>query len=339
MAESINRKYDKRVIFLSDKQERFLLMARKKLGLSWSQFADKIKVHKRTLNDWKRGAYSMPLGVVRRICRISKLKMPTDVEIRDPFWYVSKGARAGWLAACKKYGRVGGDPEYRKKKWYEWWEREGKYTSPLTSPKPIKKPAFSQDLAEFVGIVLGDGCITQRQATITLHYRDDREYSEFVVFLIKKLFDVPVGTCYREKESVVKYLVSRIKLVRFCVEKLGLKKGDKIRQQVDIPSWVKQNKLYSIACVRGLIDTDGCIFTHRYKVNGKLYKYKKLSFTSRSKPLRQSVFNILKDNGLNPRFAQDRDVRIDSIADMGRYFQLIGSHNPKHLNKYLKQVI
>jgi len=88
--------------------------------------------------------------------------------------------------------------------------------------------------------------------------------------------------------------------------------------------------------MRGLTDTDGCIFTHRYKVNGKFYTYKKLVFTSYSKPLRQSVFNILRGVSLNPRLAQDRDVRLDSIKDMQRYFQLISSHNPKHLNKYFK---
>lgn len=84
------------------------------------------------------------------------------------------------------------------------------------------------------------------------------------------------------------------------------------------------------------MDTDGCIFTHRYKVNGKFYNYKKLSFTSYSEPLRQSVFSILKENGFNPRLAQRKDVRLDSIGDVRKYFYLIGSHNPKYLKKYRK---
>ena len=49
-----------------------------------------------------------------------------------------------------------------------------------------------------------------------------------------------------------------------------------------------------------------------YKVNGKGYSYKKLCFTSYSRPLRQSVFDILESIGLNPRFAGRRDVRLDS---------------------------
>jgi intein/homing endonuclease len=120
----------------------------------------------------------------------------------------------------------------------------------------------------------------------------------------------------------------------FFFDKLGLKKGDKVKQQVDIPDWIKQNRLYSIACLRGLVDTDGCIFTHSYRVNDKLYRYKKFSFTNSSKFLRQSVFAILKDNGLNPRMSQRKDVRLDSVSDIKKYFQLIGSHNPKHLKRF-----
>ena len=201
---------------------------------------------------------------------------------------------------------------------------------------PIKKPKFSEKLAEFIGIVIGDGSITKRQITITLHCKDDKEYSKFVVALIKKLFDVPVGTSRRKRDLAINYVVSRTELVRFCTEKLGLKIGNKIKQQVDIPDWIKQNKLYSIACVRGLVDTDGCVFNHKYKVKEKWYSYKKLAFTSYSKPLRESVSHILKNSGLNPRIARDKDVRLDSIKDMEKYFKIFSSHNPKHLRKYYK---
>ena len=335
MAELLKKNLKKRAIFLPGEQRRFLLKAMENLNLSWSLFSKKIGAHKRTLNDWKREAYSTPLNVIRKISVVAKVKIPESIEIKEPFWYVNKGAKVGGLAVYKKYGRIGGDPEYRKKKWYEWWEKKGKHKHhPIINVCiPIKKPKRSEGLAEFVGIVLGDGGISQRQVTITLHYKDDKEYSKFVVNLIKRLFDVPVGIYFRKKDSVVNYIVSRSELVRFCIEKLGLKRGNKIKQQVDIPDWIKKNKVYCIACVRGLVDTDGCIFTHRYKVNGKWYAYKKLSFTSFSEPLRNSVFNILKDNGLNPRLAQGRDVRLDSIGNMQKYFKIFNSHNPKHLKR------
>jgi len=116
---------------------------------------------------------------------------------------------------------------------------------------------------------------------------------------------------------------------------LGLKTGNKVKQQVDVPGWIKNNKKFQIACVRGLMDTDGSIFIHKYKVKGKAYQYKKMAFTSRSKPLVIFAYNALKRLKLNPRITKNGwDVRLDSIEDVKKYFRLIGSHNLKHLKKY-----
>ena len=71
-------------------------------------------------------------------------------------------------------------------------------------------------------------------------------------------------------------------------------------------------------------------------MGGKWYSYKKLSFTGYFKPLRQSVFNILKENGLRARLAGKRDVRIDGKEDMNKYFRLFGFNNPKYLRRYKK---
>jgi len=290
----------------------------------------------RTIRDWRREILTMDYNAIQKLCKKTNTLLPKNLKTKKRYWYVYNGGSAGGLAVWKKYGVIGGDPEYRKKKWYEWWEREGKYKPHpiINAPISIKKPRYSKELAEFIGIVLGDGSITKNQVTITLHYKDDKEYGRFVVNLIKKLFNVYIGECNRQ--STTDYIVSRTKLVKFCIEKLGLKIGNKIKQQVDIPDWIKQNKQYEIACARGLVDTDGCIFNHKYKVKEKWYSYKKLCFTSYSKPLRESVFNILKNNELNPRFAQDKDVRLDSIKDMEKYFKIFSSHNPKHLKKYYK---
>lgn len=189
-------------------------------------------------------------------------------------------------------------------------------------------------MAEFVGIVLGDGGISDKQVTITLNSRDDKEYSTFVIRLIKNLFGVKPSLYHDSKYLAMDIVVSRTKLVKFCTERLGLKKGNKIKQQIDIPDWIKKNKKFSIVCLRGLIDTDGSVFVHRYRVKEKWYSYKKLSFTSYSKPLRRSVYEIMKSNGLNPRLSKNRDVRLDSVEDIKKFFDIIGSSNPKHLKRY-----
>lgn len=72
---------------------------------------------------------------------------------------------------------------------------------------------------------------------------------------------IPKGT------KVFRIYVSRSELVKFCKD-IGLVIGHKIEQKIDVPDWIKKNEKYFRACLRGLVDTDGCVFTHRYKVNG-----------------------------------------------------------------------
>lgn len=265
------------------------------------------------------------------------MKQPANIELRNRYWYTSLSSSTGGLAVLQKYGRIGGDPEYRRQRWYEWWEQKGKYTYPwLFRRISVRKASRSCRLAEFVGIMLGDGGISPRQLTITLHKEDDKEYGTFVVSLIEELFDVSASVRPSPKEAATNYVISRTELVHFCVNNVGLKQGDKIRQQVDVPKWIKRDRQYMIACVRGLIDTDGCVFTHQYSVRKKQYKYKKLGFSSRSKPLLVFVFSALKRFGLHPRYAGDHEVRLDRIADVKHYFEIIGTHNPKHLKRFKK---
>lgn len=332
MAEKIN---SKRTFFLKRKQRVFINKVLSKFSIR--EIAEFCNLSERTIRDWRREKFSMDYRALKILCDKSHLPFPRNVKLKDRYWYAEKGAAMGGKSLFKKYGKIGGDPEYRKRKWYEWWKKEGRHrVNSITAADHIRKPIFSEDLAEFVGILLGDGGITKYQIVITLHSKNEKEYSEFVLSLSKKLFDVPASVNRDKNSASVDLVISRRELVRFCVEEVGLKVGNKVRQKVDIPDWIKKNKRYSIACVRGLVDTDGCVFTHRYNINGRNYTYRKLAFTSHSRPLLQSVFSILLDNGLNPRFARRKDVRLDSIKDMERYFHIFNSHNLKLLNQYRK---
>lgn len=332
-------KYPQRAFLPRGGQREFIILTQNKLGLSLNDLALKVGVHRRTLFDWKREKYSMSLGVLKTLCRLTKSPLPKKLKIKNPFWYTSLGAKIGAKKAAmtmiKKYGYVGGSPDYRKKKWYEWWEKEGKFkTHPIINVcKPFNKPEPSEKLAEFIGIMMGDGGMTPSQFCITLHHIDDLEFSHYVARLIKKLFEVTPSITNIAKDSVNRILVSRSGLVKY-LNSLGVVIGSKVKQQFDIPDWIKGDNNYLKACIRGLVDTDGCVILHKYKVNGKQYFYKKLGFTTMSTPLRQTVFNTLVDWGFNPRISQNRDIRLESQKDVKNYFDIIGSHNPKHLKKY-----
>lgn len=325
-----------RVFFPKGKQRQFLLKVKKILGLTDKELADECWRNIRTITDWKREKNSMPLDTLKTLSQKCGLSIPHPIKIKDPYWYTSTGSSAGGLAVIKKYGRIGGDEISRKKKWYEWWNSKGRFQKhPIINiSKPIKKPDFSDCLAELVGIILGDGGISKYQVVITYHRFDDAAYSKFVRGLITKLFNVPIGTYLSPRALANDLMVSRKELVDFLVEKVGLKIGNKVRQQVDVPDWIKLNSQYKISCLRGLMDTDGCVIRHKYKVGGKEFEYRKLAFSNASKPLIKFVYNVLLEHNMHPRITKDgRGVRVESKAGIKQYFLKIGSSNPKHLNR------
>ncbi len=324
-----------RLAFPRGLQKQFITRCLTKLDTPLYDIAQRLGISVRTLMDWRREKFLISQSAARLLSKKSGIPIPKNAHIKKAFWSVKKAAKKGGRAVYKKYGRVGGSETERLKSWYEWWNTKGKFNHyPIFEKLPIREPKKSAALAEFVGIILGDGGITKHQVTITLHHIDDKAYGKFVAKLIKNLFGITPSIYHSVKYSVNNYVVSRSRLVEFCTQKLGLKMGNKVKHQIDIPSWIKENRKFYIACVRGLVDTDGSVFTHRYKVNKKQYAYKKLDFCSMSAPLRNSVYSILKEIELHPRLKRNKIVRLNSIRDMERYFSIVGTHNPKHLKRY-----
>src|SRR3989344_1662288 len=324
-----------RIVLPKGQQKKFIETVQTKQNASIDTLAKMAKGSPRTLRDWKREKFLASYKVFLIFSRYANIPIPKTAKRLEQFWYVNRGALAGGKAIMQKYGRVPSNEDIRKKKWYEWWNKVGRFntSSFLARPLHFRKPRQSTDLAEFFGIMIGDGGMTDYQIIITLHHTDDLAYSKFVIHLIKKLFDVSPKIYHRPKISVNNIAISRSRLIVY-LKIFGLVTGNKIKQQLDIPDWIKNRAPFLKACIRGLVDTDGCIIRHKYAVNNKKYSYKKLSFTSMSKPLRETVFRAFKKFGLTPTISQNRDVRLHGIKDMGVYFSLIGSHNPKHLNKY-----
>lgn len=289
----------------------------------------------RTIRDWRREKFLMSKEAMSLLSHKAKLPLPKNFEEKSDYWYANP--YPGYAAAIKS-GKFGGNSEYRKKKQHEWWETKGKLlNNPIFKRKPIREPKKSKELAEFIGIMLGDGGITSyaNQICITLNNRDDKEYIGFVSALIEKLFSRKPTIIDHKTAHAARILVSSMSLVEYLIS-LGLKTGNKTTLQVDMPDWIKNNVSYSIACVRGLVDTDGCIFDECHNIKGKKYCYPRLAFVTASEPLRDSVFSILNKLNLDPkiRHKTKRYLKIEDKEKIAEYFKVVGTSNPKHLKRY-----
>lgn len=251
---------------------------------------------------------------------------------------MQKVGRVGGRNKFIKYGNISGNEKYRKDQWQKWWNSTGKYKkSPLNfkSLLKIKIPKKDVKLAEFVGIMLGDGGISSYAVTITLS-SEEKEYINYISGLIFDLFKVRPKVYKSKIANAVNIVVHRKQFVDFCLS-MGLVLGNKVKQEVNIPGWILSNKKYLPACLKGLFDTDGCVFVHEYLASGKRYFYLKIAFTNASKPLVFSVHQSLVQLGISSRVSKNlKDVRIEDQAQVSKYISMIGSSNHKHLEKIKK---
>ena len=244
-------------------------------------------------------------------------------------------ARLGGLRRVELYGNPG-TPEGRAKggkRTVEIFHKNPADAKGFVLRKSIVYPLRSKELAEFIGIMLGDGGLPgTHQITITLNRKTDREYFNFIVALLKKLFSVDCSVRYRKKGLGIDIVVSSTSLVDFLVES-GLTTGSKVRNQASVPDWIDAEQDYRISCLRGLMDTDGGLYRHQYLVAGKKYEYLKLCFTNYSRPLLKFVHRTLEILGVKASLKSNH-VSVYSKESVKRYFEIVGSSNPKHLDKF-----
>ena len=123
---------------------------------------------------------------------------------------------------------------------------------------PIKLVKKSEDLAEFIGILLGDGSLCRNCISVAC----DKRWNDYIIYLEKLfncLFDLSFKVRIHPVKNVV-YLYFYSKKLMEILLSLELKRGDKILNKITIPSWIKENSTYMKRCLRGLVDTDGCVY-------------------------------------------------------------------------------
>ncbi len=197
---------------------------------------------------------------------------------------------------------------------------------------------LNEIFCEFYGMLLGDGCITR--------YRDNRGFEKMaVVISCNKLLDSDYlknwkkileneykqySYYYESKKQNVCTLTIRNK--EFCLYlnkvlsvPIGLK-YDKINisdKIIKLP-WNKKKFV-----LRGLLDTDGIIFARK----DEDYKYPHVSITSKSLNFLTQIRDMLRKRGY-PAYINGVDVRIKGIENTKKWFEDIGSSNPRNIKKY-----
>lgn len=319
-----------RVTFPDGFQRELFSTILRNQGITLKELAHAIDVSRWTLKRWRLGIYSVPGEVFVKICsmfpeaRIFVEKNPP--EIKSANW----GARKGGIAAVHKSG-----PEKlaQKMAYVRSFIRKGPRSMSLSKQPDLNAP----DFWEFFGAMLGDGCLSKYHVNdrkgarycmlITGNSKFDGEYFEHLRSLVKRLFGLDPYIRKEKRANVLRFVIHRraaFEVLKSVGYPVGRKTDLSLPVQVMSLPWERKKVV-----IRGLFDTDGCIFARK----DEGYRYPYIMITSAHEKLRRELVGILRKRGY-PAYIHGDDVLVRGAANLRRWMSDIGSSNPKIVKRY-----
>jgi len=173
----------------------------------------------------------------------------------------------------------------------KWRERMIKLGRIRVNYPPLKQ---NGDLAELIGVVLGDGHIAVLPRTESLSIFSNSNNTGFIKRyskLVKKIFNVRP---YVGQHGTTKNCI-RIRIYQKQISKrLGIPTGARGKKNIKIPRWVLRHREYLKRYLRGLYEAEGSFCVHK-----PTYTYKFL-FSNRNESLLRNVYRGLKILGFHP---------------------------------------
>lgn len=184
--------------------------------------------------------------------------------------------------------------------------------------------------SEMLGILFGDGSLSKNrgsvQITIAGHKFDDREY---LIARVRPMFAQLFSKSLtvrdvKDENTMVLYAYS--KRVALTLHEWGMPFGRK-----KLSSLTPATALEEVSFVRGLFDTDGCVYR-------KYGPYMQIQFKSANRDLLTYVKECLVKLGFHPTSIKSDDTKfrffLSRQIEIDRFFHVIEPRNTKHLKRF-----
>ena len=203
---------------------------------------------------------------------------------------------------------------------------------------PIKRPKPSEALAEFFGIFIGDGSFSNRyQISIAYNYKCEEGYARYVDGLIYGLFGIRARRRIRKRFGSAELIFTGSNLVEYIRMLTGIK--EKLgKESCVFPKWLSASIKCKRGFIRGLFDSEGCVYRHSYLSHGKRYSYVKIAVTNYDDRILTVFQRYLRSLGIES-VKYDKRIHIYDRDGVRKYFQAVGSNNNKNLKRYRKYSI
>lgn len=193
--------------------------------------------------------------------------------------------------------------------WRDKMKAKGKIKSEYLS---FKK---NGDLAELIGVVLGDGHIRVYPRTEELSIFSNSNNPGFVkryASLIDKIFDKkPVCTQHSKRNCI------RIRIYQKQISsRIGVPLSPRVNLKILIPRWIISHKKYIVRYLRGLYEAEGSHSIHK-----ATYTYK-VQFSNRNVSMLENVFNLVSKLGFHPHKSKNM-IQLSKKKEVFEFLKLI----------------
>src|SRR3989344_4905917 len=167
----------------------------------------------------------------------------------------------------------------------------------------------NEELAEFFGILLGDGKLNKSSNCITIvgSLEEVDYYNSYVIPIIRSLFEVKPKLRYRRDRNAIYIDFNSKRVMDYLTNSIGLVRGSKVNAHV--PSLIKND-------------------------------YPRIQFCFSDTPFAHEVKGLLEEVGFNfgmwkdPRFNGLLVYQISGSDNLEKWMKTIGSSNPVQKTKY-----
>jgi len=297
-----------RILLKKSKQKELIGDTKNKLRITWKQLSQILDINQGYLvNELYREKRTISKKIYKKLCCLIQKNY-------DKF--ILKELNANW-------GQIKGG-------------KNVKHRSNLFKEKiPKILCPKSPELAELIGIILGDGSIyvvpksSIYQISVAGNLITDKDYLiNYVKPLFERIFSIKM--CVKKSKNCL-YVWKQSKDLAHTFNYYGVPNGNKKRNNVSIPKWILNNKIFLKRCLRGIVDTDGCVYP-----KNKTNMYPTIWISSAIPNLRKSITIACRKLQLNiTEWKPHRNYAcIQRKKDVFKYYKEIGFRNPKHLSRW-----
>lgn len=195
------------------------------------------------------------------------------------------------------------------KDWMDRMKKEGKIKSKYLN---FKKDG---DLAELIGVILGDGHIRAYPRTEELSIFSNSNNPGFVkryADLVENIFGKKPTIAPHSGENCI-----RIRIYQKQISsRLGVPFSPRRDLKIPIPGWIISNKKYIVRYLRGLYEAEGS-----YSVHLPTYTHK-VQFSNVNICMLENVFELVSKLGFHPHKSKNM-IQLSKKGEVQKFIELI----------------